>query len=113
MAERRTISTESPGIELEIELDPGLEDTVCIACLQEGRRRSARGCPHDEAARAAAALESETQQVAQLAARTPRSRDVLFAGLRWALGRRPWWATSEGRKRKREQLEREARERER
>lgn len=105
--ERRTIRPDAPGLDLEIDLDEGLEDTICVACLREGRRQRAKGCPHAPEDRAAAMSAEETDQLARAAAASPRARDILFAGLRWALGLRPWWATAAGRARKRAEWERE------
>ncbi len=105
MAERRTISAESPGLELELELDEGLEDTICVACLPARRRAAA--CPHTAAQRAAAMTAAETQQLAAAAAASPRAAEIRVALLRRIFGWRPWWTTPEGRARMRERLDRE------
>lgn len=109
MAERRTICPDAPGLELEIEPDPGLEDTLCVACWRDGHRRPASTCAHTPAQRAQAMAHEEDDQVAAALAAQPDAFARRWAALRRALGWRPWWATAEGRRRMREQLERDER----
>lgn len=111
MAERRTISPDAPGLELEIEPDPGLEDTACMACWREGRRRPASTCVHTPAERAQAMAHEEDDQVAGAVAARPDALQLRLAAFRRALGWLPWWATAAGRRRMRERQELEERER--
>lgn len=74
------------------ELDEGLEDTRCMGC---GRRASACNCY--EQTRETAARQAETQAAARIAGALPLPS--LVGVLRRVTGRRPWWATPEGRRR--------------
>lgn len=109
MGERRTVDLSAPRV-IEMELDESLEDTRCVACLMEGKNRSARDCPHGEAVRMKAMHETKRQSVAKEVGRAPLH--VLIDMLRKLIPRRPWWASAEGRKRMREQLEKERQEKE-
>lgn len=107
MAERRTISPDAPGLDLTIELDPGLEDTGCAAC---GRRVPQCICTRPEEQRAEQARAEETRQIATMVG---GRQGVLVGALRAIFGWRPWWATAAGRQRTRERLAEEERERQR